>query len=273
MSRTRSFPPSQPFAALAITLATQHADLETAEGGDEISDPLCDVWSETERTLIHSPANSVGDILLKVDVLARIAEGHVIQKDEMRALGLDVAKLNGPGMAFVPEAWLRCWTDKGGGYVRTDAGLSFITTEPATFQQRLLLDELDRAQGQQEVAALIDGNPSGETMRQAWDRLKAAYDIAHSVANVAAAACDEATPDQNRASVEASNQANHHEYVAWCAVMRSPAPDLTAASWKMIELFGPARRLDGSAVDKWLFEFTDIIIDDLARLNGNGGAA
>lgn len=254
MNRARNFPPSPSFAALTLTLATQHADLETAEGGDEITDPLCDIWSATERTLIHSPANTVGDILLKVDVLARIAEGHVIQKDEMRALGLDVARLNGPGMAFVPEAWLRRWTEKGGGYVRTDAGLSFITTEPTTFQQRLLLDELDRAQGQQEVAALIDGDrqPKATT----WEQARAAFEA------------KSAEVDR----VEATDTLLDEYWEMWDAAMLCPSDTIEGAKWKLAQ-YAHWTAVCGEFTDEAAEKYTAAIFADVASHALKGGVA
>lgn len=62
-----------------------------------------------------------------------------------------------PSLTFSAEVWLQRWVDNGGGYLRTGTGLSFVTPDPATFQQRHLLDELQRAQGHQAVAAVIGG--------------------------------------------------------------------------------------------------------------------
>lgn len=271
MNRTRTFPPAASFAAMAVTLASQLADLETADGADEIADPLCNIWSATEKALIQKPAEGVGDVLLKIEILAAIAEHSVVSSDEWRALARDVEQINGAGISFVPEAWLRRWTYRGGGYVRTDSGIAFVATEPQTTQQRYLMDELRRANGSTAVAAYLDSHQVGETIRDTWDRLKGAYEVAHAAANSASIACEVGLPDQKQALVEASDDANHHEYVTWCAVMRAKAPDLAAVSWKMIDLFGPAKRWDDEKIDEWLRQFTDVIIDDLARLNGHGG--
>lgn len=157
MNRARNFPPSAGFAAMAVTLATQIADLECSTGSDEETSPLVDAFSTTEKALTRRPIECVGDLLLKVEILCRIAEHSSVDPEEWHALARDVEQLNGPGMAFSPEAWLRRWTAKGGGYVRTDAGVSFVAPEPPTFQQRLLLAELQRAEGQQAVATLIGG--------------------------------------------------------------------------------------------------------------------
>ena len=274
MNRARNFPPSAAFIEMADTLAMQIADLECSNGGDEVDDPLTEAFSATEKVLTCKPVNNVGDLLLKTELLARIAEHSVIDEEEWQALARDVVRLNGPGIAFNAKAWLRRWTHKGGGYVRTDSGLSFVAPQPPTFQQRLLLDELQRAEGQQAVAAVIHGiTDTQPTIRETWDKLKAAYDAAHRAADAASAACDDAAPDQRQACIEASDQANHHEYVAWCAVMQASAPDFPAVTWKMIELFGPAGRPDGEPIDKWLRQFTDVIIDDLAHLGGKGGGA
>ena len=157
MNRARTFPPSPSFAAMAVTLASQLADYETAEGSEEIADALCDVWTTTEKALTQKAAETVGDLLMKIEILSKIAEHSVIDREEWQALARDVQRLNGSGITFAPEAWLRRWIDKGGGYLRTDIGLSFVTPDPATFQQRHLLDELQRAQGHQAVAAVIGG--------------------------------------------------------------------------------------------------------------------
>lgn len=156
MNRARNFPPSTGFAAMAVTLATEIADLECADGSDEVTNPLIDTFSATERALTRKPVENVGDLLLKIEILAQIAEHSVIDAEEWQALTRDVEQLNGPGMSFTAAAWLRRWKAKGGGYVRTDTGLSFVTPEPTTFQQQLLLDELTRSQGQLAVAACID---------------------------------------------------------------------------------------------------------------------
>lgn len=158
MNRARNFPPSAAFIDMADTLAMQIADLECSNGSDEIIDPLSEAFSATEKALTRKPVSNIGDLLLKVELLARIAEDTVIDPEEWQALARDVRSLNGPGMTFHPEAWLRRWTHKSGGYVRTDAGVSFVAPEPPTLQQRLLLDELQRAEGHQAVAALIGGD-------------------------------------------------------------------------------------------------------------------
>src|SRR3546814_13121518 len=106
--------------------------------------------------LTRMPVNNVGDLLLKLEILAQIAEDSTVDAEEWQAVARDVVRLNGPGLAFCPEAWLRRWAAKGGGYVRTEAGLSFVAPEPPTFQQRLLMEELPRASGQHAVAAVID---------------------------------------------------------------------------------------------------------------------
>lgn len=265
-----TFAPSAPFAALTLTLAGQLADLECWHGGDEENSRLCDVWSATEKGIIQKPAEAVGDLLLKVEMLAKIAEDSVVSMDEWRALERDARQVGGhdTGLSFVPEAWLRRWTDKGGGYVRTDSGIAFVAPEPQTKQQGFLMDELRRANGSAAVAAYLDRTGTGEPIREAWDRLKDGYDTAHAAANAASIACDVGLPDQKQALVDASDAANHHEYVTWCAVMRAKAPDLAAVSWKMIDLFGPAKRWDDEKIDEWLRQFTDVIIDDLARLGG-----
>lgn len=274
MNRVRNFPPSPSFSAMVVTLATQIADLECSTGSDEETSPLVDAFSTTEKALTRRPIECIGDLLLKIEILSRIAEHSSVDPEEWQALARDVERLNGAGLAFSPEAWLRRWTAKDGGYARTDSGLSFVSPEPPTFQQRLLLDELQRVEGHQAVAAVIDGAIDARpTIRDTWDKLKAAYDAAHRAANAASTACNDAAPDQRQVCIEASDQANHHEYVAWCAVMQASAPDFPAVTWKMIELFGPAGRPDGEPIDRWLRQFTDVIIDDLARLGGNGGDA
>jgi hypothetical protein len=253
MNRARNFPPSQTFATLTITLATQHADLETAEGGDEITYPLCDIWSATEQTLIHKPAMSVGDLLLKVDVLSKVAEGSIVQKEEWRALARDVAQINGPGMAFVPDAWLRRWTEKGGGYVRTDAGLSFVTTEPITFQQRLLLDELDRAQGRQNVAALIDGNSEPVAT---WEQARAAFDE------------KSAEVDQ----VEATDALLDEYWEMWDAAMLCPSDTIEAAKWKLAQ-YAHWVAVCGEFTDEAAEKYTAAIFADVASHALKGGEA
>lgn len=155
MNRARTFPPSASFAAMAATLAKQIADLECADGPDEVTDPLTSAFSATEKALTRQPVECIGDLLLKIEILARVAEDSEVDDEEWRALARDVQLLNGAGMSFSAEAWLRRWTAKGGGYVRTDSGVSFIAPEPPTFQRRLLLGELQRADGHQAVAAVI----------------------------------------------------------------------------------------------------------------------
>jgi hypothetical protein len=157
MNRARTFPPSASFAAMAATLATQIADLECADGPDEVTDPLASAFSATEKALTRQPVECIGDLLLKIEILARVAEDSEVDDEEWQALARDVQRLNGAGMSFSAEAWLRRWTAKGGGYVRTDSGVSFIALEPPTFQQRLLLGELQRADGCHAVAAVIGG--------------------------------------------------------------------------------------------------------------------
>ncbi|PAL24533.1 hypothetical protein [Sphingopyxis sp. GW247-27LB] len=161
MNRARNFPPSPTFAALARTVGTQIADLECSEDqSDEATSRLGDAFDASEKGLTLRPVVCIGDLLMKVEILATIAEHSEVSIEEWQALARDVVSLNGPGIAFNPEAWLRRWTNRGGGYVRTDSGLSFITPEPPTTQQRLLLDDLQRAEGQQAVAAVIDGVPA-----------------------------------------------------------------------------------------------------------------
>lgn len=254
MNRARNFPPSPSFAALTITLATQHADLETADGDDEITYPLCDIWSATEQTLIHKPAKSVGDLLLKVDVLAKVAEGSIVQKEEWRALARDVTQINGPGMAFVPEAWLRRWTEKGGGYVRTDAGLSFITTEPATFQQRLLLDELHRAQGQQAVTALIDGDRQPKPTT--WEQARAAFDA------------KSAEVDQ----VEATDALLDEYWEMWDAAMLCPSDTIEGAKWKLAQ-YAHWTAVCGEFTEEAAEKYTAAIFADVASHALKGGVA
>lgn len=157
MNRARNFPPSPAFAEMAMTLATQIADLECSEDpSDEATSQLGAAFDATEKGLTLRPVECVGDLLMKIEILANIAEGSEIGIEEWRALARDAGSLNGPGIAFNPEAWLRRWTNRGGGYVRTDSGLSFLATGSLPGQQRLLLDELQRAQGHHAVVALID---------------------------------------------------------------------------------------------------------------------
>lgn len=109
--------------------------------------------------------------------------------------------------------------------------------------------------------------------REPWDLLRAAYDAANSAADRASLACEAALPDQVRAAVEASDDANSAEYKAWQEVMKAAAPDLAAVQWKLVELFGEngRERIEGIQADDWLFQFTDVILADVERLNG--GAA
>jgi len=148
----RNFPPSPAFAAMAQTLASQIADYECSP----VDEKLCEIFSETEKALFRKPADCVGDLMLKLEILAEIGQHTVIDDEEWQAIARDVQRLNGPGMSFNPEAWLRRWTHRGGGYVCTDSGLSFLATGEHPGQLRLLLKELERAQGHQAVADLID---------------------------------------------------------------------------------------------------------------------
>src|SRR3546814_17997854 len=115
MNRARTFPASASFTAMAGTLATQIADLETSNGGDETDDPLTQIFSATEMALTRMPVNNVGDLLLKLEILAQIAEDSTVDAEEWQAVARDVVRLNGPGLAFCPEAWLRRWAATGGG--------------------------------------------------------------------------------------------------------------------------------------------------------------
>lgn len=158
MNRARNFPPSPAFAEMAMTLATQIADLECSEDqSNEATSQLGAAFDATEKGLTLRPVECVGDLLMKIEILAQIAEDSEVGIDEWRALARDAISLNGPGIAFNPEAWLRRWTNRGGGYVRTDSGLSFLATGLLPGQQRLLLGELERAQGHRAVVAVIDG--------------------------------------------------------------------------------------------------------------------
>ena len=100
MNRARTFPPSPSFAAMAVTLASQLADYETAEGSEEIADALCDVWTTTEKALTQKAAETVGDLLMKIEILSKIAEHSVIDREEWQALARDVQRLNGSGITF-----------------------------------------------------------------------------------------------------------------------------------------------------------------------------
>ncbi|UNK77882.1 hypothetical protein MNQ96_09770 [Sphingopyxis granuli] len=143
---------------MALTRETQNADLECSEDqSDEATNRLGAAFDATEKGLTLRPVECVGDLLMKIEILANIVEDSEVSIEEWRALADDVQRLNGPGMSFSPEAWLRRWTNRGGGYVRTDSGLSFLATGPLPGQQRLLLGELQRADGYQAVAAVIGG--------------------------------------------------------------------------------------------------------------------
>lgn len=106
--------------------------------------------------------------------------------------------------------------------------------------------------------------------REQWDQLRAAYDAANSAADRASLACEATLPDQVRAAVEASDDANSAEYKAWQEVMKADAPDLAAVQWKLVELFGEngRERIEDGPADDWLFQFTDVILADVDRLNG-----
>lgn len=260
MNRARTFPPSPSFAAMAVTLASQIADLECSAGGDEVDDPLTEIFSATEKALTRKPVENVGDLLLKIELLARIAEHSVIDAEEWQALALDVGRLNGAGMTFNPEAWLRRWTAKGGGYVRTDSGLSLFSPEPPTFQQRLLLNELQRAEGQLAVTAVIDGTiDTPPTISGTWDRLRDDYQAAQ-------AALDEAGGGQSDAACEA-------EIAAWDAMMHAAAPDLDAVRHKFAELFWILYRDHYEPEEEWSERFVEGVIADIARITREGGAA
>lgn len=263
MTRARTFPASASFKAMAGTLATQIADLETSNGGDETDDPLTLIFSTTEKALTRMPVNNVGDLLLKLEILAQIAEDSTVDAEEWQAVARDVVRLNGPGLAFSPEAWLRRWTAKGGGYVRTEAGLSFVAPEPPTFQQRLLMEELKRASGQQAVTAIIDraGEPEPEepTINETWEHAKAAYSTAQST-------LDQAPSDQSDEACEA-------EIAAWDAMMMASAPNLEGVRHKFAELFWILHRDHYEPDDQWSERFVAGVIDDIARITREGGAA
>ena len=157
MSARRPYPPSAIFTEMAVTLATQIADLECATGSDEETAPLVDAFSATEKALTRKPIECIGDLLLKLEILAKIAEHSTVDPEEWQAIARDVEQLNGAGLGFSPEAWLRRWTAKGGGYVQTGSGVTFVAPKPPTFQQRLLLEDLQRADGHTAVAAVIGG--------------------------------------------------------------------------------------------------------------------
>ena len=260
MNRARNFPPSAAFIEMADTLAMQIADLECSGGGDEVDDPLTAAFSATEKALTRRPVSNVGDLLLKAELLARIGEDTVIDPEEWQAFARDVRSLNGPGMTFHPEAWLRRWTHKGGGYVRTEKGLSFVAPQPPTLQQRLLLDELQRAEGQQAVAAVIDrATDARPTIRETWDRLRGDY-------RTAQAALDEAAGDKSDAACEA-------EIAAWDAMMHAPAPDLEAVQQKFAEMFWILYRDHYEPSEEWTEKFVSGVIDDVARITRQGGVS
>ena len=261
MNRARTFPPSPSFAAMAVTLASQIADLECSTGdGDEVDDPLTDIFSATEKALTRKPVENVGDLLLKIELLARIAEHSVIDAEEWQALARDVGRLNGAGMTFNPEAWLRRWTAKGGGYVRTDSGLSFVSPEPPTFQQRLLLNELQRAEGQLAVTAVIDGETDTQpTIRETWDRLRGDYQTAQT-------ALDEAAGDKSDEACEA-------EIAAWDAMMHAAAPDVEAVRQKFAEMFWILYRDHYEPSEEWTEKFVSGVIGDVARITRQGGVS
>lgn len=252
MNRARTFAPSPSFAAMAVTLAAQIADLECASGSDEEASPLVDAFSATEKALTRRPVENVGDLLMKIEILAQIGEHSEGDHEEWRALARDVERLNGLGMAFAPEAWLRRWTNKGGGYVRTDTGLSFITTEPATFQQRLLLDELDRAQGYKAVAGLIDGE--SQPPPTTWERTRAAFEAKSAEVEQA----------------EATNTLLDEYWAAWDAAMLCEADTIEAAKWKHAQYAhwtSECGEFDDEAAEK----YTAAIFADVARHALKGG--
>lgn len=96
---------------------------------------------------------------------------------------------------------------------------------------------------------------SAPTIREQWDRLRAAHDAAVKAADVAELADDHA--------------ANRTEYAAWMELMKAEAPDFTAVLWKLVEIFGEAgrERIEGGYADAWLFQLTDVILSDVERLN------
>lgn len=256
MNRARTFPPSPAFAEMTTNLANQLADFEAAGDSDEAGKPFFDKWCATEKALTHTPALTVGDLLLKIEVLCKIAEDSKVEDTEWQALGRDAEQLNGPGMAFVPEAWLRRWTERGGGYVRTDSGIAFVAHEPQTRQQGFLMDELRRANGSAAIAAYLDGRQAGDTIRQTWGHLKAAYDAAV-IAN------------QRTGSDDDCNS----ELAAWDVVMLAPAPDMDAVRWKFAEQFRVIERDGDPGTDDWQARITDALIADMMRLASKGGAS
>src|SRR3546814_8487743 len=98
MNRALPFPASASFTAMAGTFATHIADLETSNGGDETDDPLTQIFSATEMALTRMPVNNVGDLLLKLEILAQIAEDGTVDAEEWQAVARDVVRLNGPGL-------------------------------------------------------------------------------------------------------------------------------------------------------------------------------
>jgi len=254
MNRARNFPPSPAFAEMADTLALQIADVECAPADEAVTNPLVDIFSATEKALTRRPVENIGDLLLKVELLARIAEHSVIDEAEWQALSRDVETLNGAGLTFNAEAWLRRWTAKGGGYVRTDSGLSFVTPEPATFQQRLLMDELQKAQGQQAVADAID--LKDEPAPPTWENARTAFDAK-------AAEIEE---------IDATDAQLDEYWAAWDAAMLFPSDTIEAANWKMAQFAhwtGECGEFEDSAAEK----YRNAIFADVARHARKGGVS
>lgn len=254
MNRARTFPPSASFAAMAETLAVQIADLECADGPDEVTDPLIHAFSATEKALTRRPVECVGDLLMKIEILAKIAEDSEVSIEEWRALADDVQRLNGPGMSFSPEAWLRRWTNRGGGYVRTDSGLSFVATGPLPGQQRLLRDELERAQGHRAVAAVIDGEAEPEP--PSWEVARAAFDAKSAEVD----------------ATEASDEQLNEYWRLWDAAMLCPSDTIEAAKWKLGQ-FTKWTSECGEFADDAAEKYTTAIFADAARHARTGGAA
>lgn len=261
MTRARTFPASASFTAMAGTLATQIADLECApDQSDEAITPLNDAFDATEKALTRMPVNNIGDLLLKLEILAKIAEHSTVDAEEWQTIARDVVRLNGPGLAFSPEAWLRRWTTKGGGYIRTDSGMSFVSPEPPTFQQRLLLNELQRAEGHQAVTDVIDGaTDTKPPIEETWEKLRGSYQAAQ-------AALDEAGGGQSDAACEA-------EIAAWDAMMHAAAPDLEAVRQKFAEMFWILYRDHYEPSEEWTEKFVSGVIDDVARITREGGVS
>lgn len=255
MNRVRNFPPSPAFADMALTLATQIADLEChPDQSDEAIASLINGFSATEKTLLRKPVECVGDLLMKIEILAKIAEHSAVDDEEWQALARDAVSLNGPGMSFSPEAWLRRWTNRGGGYVRTDSGVTFLATGSMPGQQRLLLDELERAQGHRAVAAVIDGvdepqPPSWETARAAFDAKSAEID----------------------ATVASDEQLDEY-WRLWDDAMLCPSDTAEAAKWK-IGQFAYWTSECGKFTDDAAEKYTAAIFADVARHARKGGAA